>query len=121
MSAPSKPRGHDEAVIEEIRVAMARRRWRQSELARQLGVSEVWVSRRLTGKTDISVGELYRIAEALGVTVFDLLPDKVSRSEVTLGYPVVTQGGSSRGVLDNRPSGHAPIKRSVRVSEPLAA
>lgn len=92
---------------------MARKRWRQSDLARALDETEAWVSRRLSGKMDLSIGELYRVAEALDVTVFDLLP----RGRVTLQY----LPSSTRAPRDGRPNGHPSIKRSIRVSPPLAA
>lgn len=69
-----------DGVIEEIRVAMARRRWNQRALADAVGEPEHWVSRRLNRRVDISVGELFRIAEALGVSAQSLLPGKQHRS-----------------------------------------
>jgi len=73
MSTPVQVNPVD-GVIEEIRVAMARRRWRQADLARAIGEAEPWVSRRLNGKAEITVGELFRFAEALKVPVQALLP-----------------------------------------------
>ena len=118
MSAPVDAKRETDAVLEEIRVMLARRRWKQSDLARHLQVSEVWVSRRLSGKTDISVGELYRIARVLEVTVFDLLPRSPLSREVT-GRSLSSR--PPRGAADLRPAGHPPVKRSVRLSEPMAA
>lgn len=64
---------------------MARRRSNQSKLAAKLGVTEPWVSRRLNGKTDLTIEDLYRIAAVLEVDAVELLP----RITVTTGrYPV---------------------------------
>lgn len=89
-----------DGVIEEIRVAMARRRWSQRDLAKAVGEAEHWVHRRLTGKVDISLGELYRIADALGVSARSLLP---VRSPTTW------------------PLGHRGHRRPMRLSAPLDA
>lgn len=72
------------AVSEEVRVAMARRRINGVELARRLGVSQAWVSRRLSAETPFDVDDLERIARALDVEPAALIP----RSErVTYWYP----------------------------------
>jgi transcriptional regulator with XRE-family HTH domain len=63
-----------ELVAEEIRVAMARKLMRQSELARVLGVNETWLSVRLRGLQPIDLNDLARIAAGLRVAVNDLLP-----------------------------------------------
>lgn len=52
-------------VSEEIRVEMARQRINQVELAARLHVAQPWVSRRLSGKTPITVDDLDRFADAL--------------------------------------------------------
>src|SRR5690606_40344194 len=41
-----------ESVAEEIRVLLARRRRSASELARQIGVTQPYISRRLTGRSE---------------------------------------------------------------------
>lgn len=63
----------EDAFLGEIRAELARRRLRQSDLARMLGRTDVWVSSRLTGQTRMSVQDLRDIAGALGVTVSGLL------------------------------------------------
>lgn len=63
-----------ERAIEEIRVAMTRRRVSGRELARRLGVSQPWVSYRLTGETPITLADVEKIAAALDVPVSVLLP-----------------------------------------------
>ena len=61
-------------VAEEIRVVLARRQMRQSQLARQMGVTEQWLSVRLRGVQPIDLNDLERIADALGVHPFELWP-----------------------------------------------
>lgn len=68
-SAPMRQR-----VAEEVRVALARRRLSASELARRMGVTQRYISRRLTAEIAFDVDDLQRIARALGVAVADLLP-----------------------------------------------
>src|SRR6266536_466589 len=59
---PPRASSLSERVAEEIRVVLARRRIRQSQLARKLGVSEQWISVRLLGKQPIDLDDLERIA-----------------------------------------------------------
>jgi len=95
-------------VAEEIRALMARRRVRQSNLARQLNVSEQWVSARLLGKQPIDLNDLERIAAALQVDVVDLLPPRSGRSHrsgaITGGFPTAPPPPSRPA--DRRPPGH---------------
>lgn len=65
-------------VAEEIRVLMARRRMKQSQLARLLGVNDQWVSVRLRGAQEIGLNDLQAIAAALGVQPAALLGETAS-------------------------------------------
>lgn len=60
-------------VSTEIRVEMARQRLSQTDLADRLNVAQPWVSRRLSGKTPITLEDLERVASGLGVDVVDLM------------------------------------------------
>ena len=62
-------------VAAEIRAELARRQIPQVRIADLLGLSQVSVSRRLTGQTPISVDELALIAGFLDVPISDLLKD----------------------------------------------
>jgi transcriptional regulator with XRE-family HTH domain len=62
-----------DAVAEEIRVALARRRMTQADLARALGKSPPWVSMRLSGQITFDVSDLELIAAGLKVPVTSLL------------------------------------------------
>jgi transcriptional regulator with XRE-family HTH domain len=52
---------------------MARRRIRQSELARLLGCNDQWLSVRLRGIVSLNLDEIDRIAGVLGVKASELL------------------------------------------------
>lgn len=62
----------DQIVVAEIRAELARQRITQLALADQLGVSRAWVTRRLSGETSLSVGDIAKIAGQLGVAVAKL-------------------------------------------------
>lgn len=59
----------DDIVAAEIRAELARQRVTQIELAERLGVNRQWVARRLIGAVPLSIDDIARIAEALGVRV----------------------------------------------------
>jgi transcriptional regulator with XRE-family HTH domain len=62
----------DEKVAAEIRAALARQRVTQSVLADRLGVSQAWVSRRLSGEVPLTIADITQIAAELGVEVSSL-------------------------------------------------
>jgi transcriptional regulator with XRE-family HTH domain len=102
-------------VAEEIRAMLGRKRVTGRELARRLGVSQPWVSQRLTGHMDISLNDLQRIADALGLDFAELLPARSHNK--TYGTPPVRPTGprSQRALLA---PGHAPERHPT--SRPAA-
>lgn len=56
-----------------LRVEMAKRNLNTTDLAAKLGVSDMWLSRRLRGKTEMHLGDLERLARALDLDPDDLL------------------------------------------------
>lgn len=79
-----------EKVAEEVRALLARHRLSASELARRLGMTQRYISRRLTGETAFDVDDLERIAGILNVEVSDLLPRRnEGRTVVIAGEPRV--------------------------------
>ena len=44
-----------------------------AELARKIGVSRQYVNKLLNGRFDPPLSRLYDIADALGITIFDLI------------------------------------------------
>lgn len=63
-----------EAVAANLRAEIARQRKRQADLADLWGMSEMAVSRRLTGRASISTEHLLAAAAWLGVESSSLLP-----------------------------------------------
>lgn len=61
-------------VAGEIRAEMARQRVAGTKLSRRMGVTDMWLSRRLRGDVGITMDELDEIARALGVPWWQLLP-----------------------------------------------
>jgi transcriptional regulator with XRE-family HTH domain len=129
-------------VATEIRVQMARADVRQSQLARELGKTEQWLSVRLRGKQPIDLNDLALIARALGVSVHQLLPPAdiaanaahpdestgASRGRTLVIDPNSLDAESTtrkrKAPLDNRPSGRsagvAPpaVRRTALVERP---
>jgi transcriptional regulator with XRE-family HTH domain len=78
-------------VAEEVRVMLARKRVSGLQLAERIGHSQAYVSRRLNGETAFDVDDLERIAIALGVTVYDLIPRSAGQHTDTREYPNIDQ------------------------------
>jgi transcriptional regulator with XRE-family HTH domain len=68
-------KGLTELVAAEVRAEMGRKQVTGVALARKLGVSHAYVSRRLNGETPFDVGDLERIAGILEVSPRRLLGD----------------------------------------------
>lgn len=62
-----------EQVAAEIRAQLARRRMSGRSLAKTLGESPTWASRRLAGQVPVDTNDLQRIADVLGMTPMELL------------------------------------------------
>lgn len=94
MSENQTPNGTPmrELVAEEIRVLLARRKMSASELARRMGVTQPYISRRLTGDTPLDVDDMATIARVLGVTVGDLLPRSEEGRLITVGADAAGMG-----------------------------
>ncbi len=56
-----------QSLAAELRAELARQRLSQRELAKRLGTSQAWVSRRLVGEVEPTPEEISQIAGALGV------------------------------------------------------
>jgi DNA-binding Xre family transcriptional regulator len=104
-------------AIEMIKSWIGRRDLNRSELARRLGVSHTWVGNRLAGTQDIGLRELERIADALDVTVADLLPaanhpeagqPATRRTRLTGSYPI-----AAHQATPDHPTGHL-VRPSTR-------
>src|SRR5687767_6944026 len=93
-----------DAVAKEVRVMLVRREMKQTELAAKMGVSEMWLSRRLRGSQPLDLNDLQLIADCLNVEVTDLLP----RSNE--GRTVVFAGESRRQTTEP----YSPLARTAR-------
>jgi transcriptional regulator with XRE-family HTH domain len=62
-----------EAVAAEVRAWMGRRRVSQTALAKQLGISQAAISRRLNSEVPFDLDELFAMADYFGVAPSDLL------------------------------------------------
>jgi len=73
----SEPR---RTVAANLRAEIAAQRRRQADLMEVWGMSEMGVSRRMTGRTPITTEQLIAAAAWLGVDAADLLPNQVAAS-----------------------------------------
>lgn len=62
------------AFAEEVRVLLARKRISAVQLAKLMGVSQPYLSRRLNGAVAFDLDDIEKIAEVLGVDPLGLLP-----------------------------------------------
>lgn len=67
------PQTANEWVRANVRELMAVRRWTQSDLAERLGVSQPWLSKRLTGTTPFQIEDLDALAQVFGLSPHTLL------------------------------------------------
>jgi transcriptional regulator with XRE-family HTH domain len=65
-------------VAREIRAEMARQGFSQARLGELLGVSQRSISSRLRGEVELSLGDVDQIAQILGVSFDQLLPERQS-------------------------------------------
>lgn len=102
-------------VATEVKVQMARADVRQSQLAREIGKTEQWLSVRLRGRQPIDINDLALIAKGLHVGIHDLLPPPDEAAQAVTGpsaipryldLPVRIETHTDRP-RDNRPSGKA--------------
>jgi transcriptional regulator with XRE-family HTH domain len=107
-----------ERVAEEIRVALTRRRMSAARLARELGVSQTYVWRRLEGQTAFDLDDLEKIAAILEVPIVELLrraagPDSLNLA-LTNAHLTATAASPTSPFRESasRPSG--PLRRDLR-------
>lgn len=71
---PIGPLGVDELIGERVHAAMWRARVTQTQMARELGLDQAAVNRRLRGRTPWKVSDVITAARVLGVSVAELMP-----------------------------------------------
>lgn len=84
-------------VAMEIRLLLTKRGQSQAALARALEVAPMWVSDRLTGRVQLTIPDLARIAETLGVNVVDLIGRAEKGPEGS--YVTVGSHGTAMGIF----------------------
>ena len=111
-----------DVVAKEIRIALIRLDWKQSDLAARMGKSEMWVSRRLRGAQPIDLNDFQAFASALGVPLEELLGGREGRL-ITTGRPAAETGRTpndrssrapGRPKLNGRPSPTTSDPSTVR-------
>jgi hypothetical protein len=107
VTAPQAVTPMRELIAEEVRALLARRKMSASELARRMGVSQKYMSRRITGETPLDVDDLDMIATVLGVEPTYFFPRQ------TEGRVVGLPGSSSRQTTVSK---FGPTKRPSSVS-----
>lgn len=70
---PPPARTANEWVQNNVKELMGLWRLTQAELAERLGVSQPWLSKRLTGKTPFQIEDLDALAHAFGLSPHELL------------------------------------------------
>lgn len=71
---PIGPLGVDELIGARVHAAMWRARVTQTQLARELGLDQAAVNRRLRGRTPWKVSDVVIAARVLGVDMSELMP-----------------------------------------------
>jgi transcriptional regulator with XRE-family HTH domain len=99
-------------VAGQIRALLGLRRLSGRELARRMGASYSWVNFRLTGAQAINLDDLQRFADALGVDVLDLIPDREGRVVTHIGAPRV-QTTVPKVALPRKPRTFGPRGRQT--------
>ena len=74
MEFPASVTGYGRAVAAEVRAMLARRQVAGKDVAAALGVSPMYVSRRIKGDNEWTPSELAELAYLLKCQVSDLLP-----------------------------------------------
>jgi transcriptional regulator with XRE-family HTH domain len=70
---PTTPRTANDWLRVNVQELMKVRRWTQAQLADRLGVSQPWLSKRLTGTTPFQIEDLDSISALFGLTPQELL------------------------------------------------
>lgn len=74
MRLTKSPSDLAERVAGEIRATLSRQQLQQQDVAEQLGWTQPYLSRRLTGRVPFGLNDLGLLAAVLGVAPADLLP-----------------------------------------------
>lgn len=118
------PRGHlRQAVAEEIRVILARKRMSAAELARRTGIKTSTMGRRLTGETAFDLDDLEVIAREFGVTVADLFKgsgEQTTGAKIRLAEKPIPHPVDPRRRSNGRPTREPKSEPQPNVGTPPA-
>lgn len=89
--------------IDKINRILAQRGMTGADLSRMIGASRGAYSNWNTGKSNISKISLYKIAEALGVPVNELLDDSVDEAQEVKDTPVPTDMNDMLNYIRDNP------------------
>lgn len=122
MSVDVTPSGSfTQRLATEIKVAMLRRGMTGRKLALRLGVSQTWMSTRLTGVTPIDVNDLYRIAKLIGVSATDLVKaaeEQAARGAITPEYSRLAERWTSAARPPRKTIRPAKTRPAAKTSRP---
>lgn len=129
-NATASARSLREQTSEEIRALMGRRNINASELARRIGATQPYISRRLGGHIAFDLDDLEKISRVLQVEVAELLPRPAHGRTIATGgqdrpkgdtayYPTPTNGRPGRSIP--RPRDTRPAPRGDEPTVPLSA
>lgn len=112
------------AVAEELRVLLVRKRLSGVQLAKLMGVSQPYLSRRLNGTVAFDLDDLERATRALDVDLLKLLQRAQESADSGVNFPFPPTTLSATGA-DERPMAVSPFgggrKDSVRPTSAIPA
>lgn len=102
----TQPGSLADSVAAEVRAELARRSKKAAWLARELGVSDMYLSRRLRGEVPFDLADLEKVTAALGVPLVGLLPAAGTGPT----HPTPTHPGNPRPATPPPPPPPPPTK-----------
>lgn len=90
------------ATAKNLREYLAGEQIKQKVLVDRLGLTETYVSRRLTGEVSMSVDDLAMFTVALGISASEVLPNKEEICRLTVGRSAIELRGTIARVYPMR-------------------
>lgn len=82
MTKPRHARPWNAAILHELRRLAAERKMRQEDIAEAAGISQSTVSRLLTGRQDLCLDDLARLAEAMRAQPMSVIERARRRADI---------------------------------------
>lgn len=122
LQSEREPAAFTVAVAEELRAQMARKRVTGRELARRLHVSAQWISQRTRAAVPLNTSEIELIADALGISVGDLLNGAMAvltTGPTTSRYSAASSAGPARlSLVPDLPTDYGSVAPDYRTNYP---